>query len=151
MIKKQRWKITIIRQFIWVFSLLVLAGCFETRKDDKITFLIKTAKKTNHGTPLYVVLQETTMTQFLMQDYHEIAAQSFWNESDHPNLLKKVLIPDSTNKIVIPAPAKDKSLGVYFLFTNPGESWKYILNKPKAEKVKILLGEREYKSVNVFE
>lgn len=134
-----------------VVLLLGLTGCFETRSQDEITFLIRTTKSTNKGTPLYVVLKETNTAQFLMQDYHEIAAQSFWKECDTSNLVKKVLVPNSTNKITLPAPDKDKSIGVYFLFTNPGESWKYILNKPKAEKVKILLGENEYKSVNIFE
>lgn len=130
--------------------LACLTGCLETKKDDEVTFLIKTTRATNQGTPLYVVLKETNMAQFLTQDYHEIAAQSFWKENDTSGLVKKVLVPGATNKITLPAPGKDKSIGIYFLFTDPGESWKYILDRPKAEKVKILLGEREYKSVNVF-
>jgi type VI secretion system VasD/TssJ family lipoprotein len=130
---------------------LLLSGCLQTKKNEGITFLIRTTKTTNKGTPLYVLLKETSMAQFLTQDYHEIAAQTSWKEGDESNLVKKVLVPGTTNKITLPLPGKDKSVGVYFLFTNPGESWKYILDKPKAEKVKILLGEREYKSVNVFE
>lgn len=140
------------RKFLWIVPLLVfLSGCFQQKSEDMVTFLIKTTKNTNQGTPLYVVLKETNMAQFLTQDYHEIAAQSFWKEEDATGGMKMVLIPGSTNKISLPSPGKDKSVGVYFLFTNPGESWKYILDKPKAEKVKILLGEREYASVNVFE
>lgn len=140
-----------MRMKLFMSLLLILTGCLQTKNDDEVTFLIKTTKSTNQGTPLYVVLKETTMAQFLIQDYHEIAAQSFWKESDQPNLIKKVLLPGTTNKISIPLPGKDKSVGVYFLFTNPKESWKYILDKPKAEKVKILLGDQEYQSVNVFE
>lgn len=132
-------------------SFMCLSSCIQEKKGDEVTFLIKTTKETNQGTPLYVVLKETNMAQFLTQDYHEIAAQSFWKEEDGAGAVKMVLVPGSTNKVTLPAPGKDKSVGVYFLFTNPGESWKYILDKPKAEKVKILLGEREYKSVNVFE
>ena len=131
--------------------LLLLAGCLQTKNEDEVTFLIKTTKMTNQGTPLYVVIKETNMAQFLTQYYHQIAAQSFWKEDDATTLVKKVLVPGTTNKITLASPGKDKSLGVYFLFTKPGESWKYILNKPKSEKVKILLGETEYKSVNVFE
>ena len=140
-----------LRTAALVAALVSLTGCYEAKKEDEVTFLIKTTKETNQGTPLYVVLRETNMAQFLTQDYHEIAAQSFWKEENAPGTVKMVLIPGSTNKITLPSPGKDKSVGVYFLFTNPGESWKYILDKPKAEKVKILLGEREYKSVNVFE
>lgn len=136
---------------IFLVLLLALAGCLPTKNEDEVTFLIKTGKTTNQGTPLYVVIKETNMAQFLTQDYHQIAAQSFWKEEDTTTLVKKVLVPGTTSKISLPPPGKDKSLGVYFLFTQPGESWKYILNKPKAEKVKILLGEKEYKSVNVFE
>ncbi len=138
------------RSLMLIALLSLMTGCFEAKKDDEVTFLIKTTKATNQGTPLYVVIKETTMAQFLTQDYHQIATQSFWKE-DQSALVKKVLVPGSVSKITLPIPEKDKSLGVYFLFTNPGECWKYILNKPKAEKVKVLLGEREYKSINVFE
>ncbi len=140
-----------LRTLAFAAALASLTGCYEAKNEDEVTFLIKTTKETNQGTPLYVVLRETNMAQFLTQDYHEIAAQSFWKEESEPGTVKMVLIPGSTNKITLPSPGKNKSVGVYFLFTNPGESWKYILDKPKAEKVKILLGEREYKSVNVFE
>lgn len=142
-----------MKKNIFLALLILLGGCFgfEAKKDDEITFLIRTKKTTNEGTPLYVVLQETSMAHFLTEDYHEIAAQIFKNENNEKALVKRVLVPGSINKITIPNPGKDKSIGVYFLFTNPGESWKYILDKPKAEKVKILLGEREYRSVNVFE
>lgn len=139
------------RTLIWMLLLTSLTGCFEARNGEEVTFLIKTTKTTNHGTPLYVVVKETNMAQFLTQDYHEIAAQSFWKEDDKTSLVKKVLVPGTTNKITLPFPGKDKSLGLYFLFTDPGECWKYILNDPKAERVKILLGEREYKAINVFE
>jgi predicted component of type VI protein secretion system len=140
-----------MKPLVLIALLAFLTSCFEAKKDDEVTFLIKTTKSTNQGTPLYVVIKETNMAQFLTQDYHQIAAQSFWKEEDETSLVKKVLVPGTTNKITLQAPGKDKSLGVYFLFTSPGECWKYILNKPKAEKVKILLGDREYKSVNVFE
>lgn len=134
-------------------SLLFLTGCFESKKADDITLLVITTKATNRGTPLYVVIKETTMAKFLTQDYHEIASQSFWKEEEEAEqkVIKKVLVPGSTSKISLPIPAKDKSLGIYFLFTNPGECWKYILSKPKPEKVKILLGEQEYEAVNVFD
>lgn len=131
--------------------LMSLTGCLETKKNDEITLLVRTKKSTNAGTPLYVVIKETTMAKFLTQDYNEIASQSFWKEEESSNMVKKVLVPGTTNKITLPVPPKDKSLGVYFLFTNPGECWKYILSKPKPEKVKILLGEKEYEAVNVFE
>ncbi len=139
------------KTLFFLIALILCSGCFREKNADEVTFLIKTTKNTNQGTPLYVVLKETNMAQFLTQDYHEIAAQSFWKEEEEIGGTKMVLVPGSTNQIALPSPGKDKSIGVYFLFTNPGESWKYILDKPKAEKVKILLGEREYTSVNVFE
>lgn len=139
---------------IWILglfaSLLIVTGCFEAKKGEEVTFLIRTTPATNHGTPLYVVVKETTMAEFLTQDYHEIANQSFWKEENPSHLIKKVLIPGTTSKIKLDPPKGDKSLGVYFLFTNPGECWKYILDKPQSENVKILLGEEEYKAVNVF-
>ena len=86
-----------------------------------------------------------------MDDYHEIASQSFWKEASEHQLLKKVLIPGKTIKIDLPIAQKEKQIGLYFIFTNPGESWKCIIDNPQSKKVKILLGENQCEAINIYQ
>lgn len=127
----------------------LLAGCLQTKKSEEVTVQIRTTKGTNRGTPLYVVVKETTMSDFLMDDYHQIAAQSFWKEDEDNYLLKKMVVPGRTDKFLIET-SDGKSLGLYFIFTNPGACWKYFIDKPDSKKVKVLLGKDEYEAVNVY-
>lgn len=115
-----------------------------------MTFQIRTTSSTNQGTPLYVVIKETKMVNFLVEDYNKIATQSFWKDEDPSKLIKKVLVPGKTHKIKLKPSDPNQSVGIYFLFTNPGESWKYIIDQPKSQKVKVLLGKDEYEAINVF-
>ena len=62
--------------------MVCLTGCFQAQKTEEITLQIRTKKTTNHGTPLYVVVKETTMAEHLMTEYHQIATQSFWKEEE---------------------------------------------------------------------
>ena len=97
-----------------------------------------------------MIVKETTMAEYLIDDYHEVANQSFWKESEEKNLTKKVIVPGKTNKIVIDVQNKEKLMGLYFIFSNPGECWKYIIDQPQSKKVKVLLGENEYETINVY-
>jgi len=128
-----------------------ITGCFQTREDQSMTVQIRSSKKTNRGTPLYVIVKETTMADFLIDDYHEIATQSFWKEEDESKLLKKVLVPGKTDKLTVPLPGKEKAVGLYFIFTSPGECWKFIVDDPDSKKVKVLLGEDQYEAINVYQ
>ncbi len=127
----------------------LLAGCFQVQKGEDVTVQIRTTNATNRGTPLYVVVKETTMSDFLMDDYHQIATQSFWKEDEDNYLLKKMVVPGRTDKFLIEA-TDNNSLGIYFIFTNPGECWKYFIDKPASKKVKVLLGKDEYEAINVY-
>jgi len=128
-----------------------LTGCFQTKSTDSMTVLIRSTKHTNRGTPLYIVIKETSMADFLLDDYHKITTQSFWKEDDKDYLTKKVLVPGKTDKIKLDIPSNDKSVGIYFIFTNPGECWKYIVDQPQMKNVKILLGKDQYDAINVYQ
>lgn len=139
-----------MRFLIFLFPLLFLSSCFQTRGEDEMTVQVRTTRSTNRGTPLYIVIKETSMANFLIEDYHHIATQSFWKEEDPTNLTKKILVPGKTNKFNLPIP-NNKSVGIYFIFTNPGECWKYFIDQPQSKNVKILLGKDEYEAINVYE
>ena len=136
------------------FFLLLLpffASCTTQKKDETLTIQIRTTKKTKRGTPLYMIVKETSMAEYLLDDCHELATQSFWKESEEKHLTKKVIVPGKTNKMVIDVPNKERSMGLYFIFSSPGECWKYIVDKPQSKKVKVLLGEDQYEAINVYD
>lgn len=127
-------------------------GCLQLQKnEDVVTFQVRTTDKSNQGTPFYMIVKETSMTDFLMHDYNEIAKSLSQEKEDDPSCyVKECLHPGRTKKITVKPASPDKSLGVYFLFTHPKESWKCIINDPKSQNVKILLGENECQAVNIF-
>jgi hypothetical protein len=130
----------------------IFGGCMKpSGSTEKMTVHIRSCKNTNRGTPLYVIIKETTMVDFLIDDYNHIAAQSFWKEDNHGKLVKKILFPGKTDQIEVDIPNNDKSVGLYFIFTKPGECWKYYVDNPQSKKVKVLLGSDAYEAINVYE
>jgi len=132
-------------------SLLCLAGCFKSESDDAITFQIRTTESTNRGNPVHVVIKETSAIDFWIDGYPEISKLLWTEKEEDPSChFKDSVIPGKTAKIRIEKVAKDKSLGIYFLFTNPKESWKYLIPDPQSQNVKISLGEDECEAINIF-
>lgn len=112
---------------------------------------VRSSKHTNRGTPIYLVIKETSMADFLIDDYHQIATQSFWKEEHPHQLIKKVLVPGKTTRLTVDIANQEKSLGLYFIFTSPGDCWKYFVDHPRSKTVKVLLGENEYEAINVYD
>ncbi len=142
-----------MRALLFLFStLLLLVGCSSQKTEgNPITFQIRTTKETNNGTPLYMIVKETSTGEYLLDDYHELSSQEFWKESDEKVMTKKIIVPGKTNKIVVDTPKNAKSMGLYFIFSNPGECWKYIIDNPQSKRVKVLLGKDQYEAINVYD
>ncbi|MCB1116779.1 MAG: hypothetical protein KDK71_09950 [Chlamydiia bacterium] len=140
-----------MRLGICLLLFALVTSCTAQKQEETLTIQIRTTKSTNRGTPLYMIVKEATMAEYLLDDYHEIATQSFWKESEEKHLVKKVIIPGKTNKIVIDVPKKEGSMGLYFIFSNPGECWKYMIDQPQSKRVKVLLGEDQYEAINVYD
>lgn len=138
------------RLFLALIIAAILPGCFQMKGAESTTVQIRTKKTTNDGTALYVVIKESSMANFLMDDYDEIATQAFLKEDEKIYLTKTILVPGKTEKLKIPVIEKGKSIGIYFIFTNPGECWKCFVDNPQSKNVKILLGKDEYEAINVY-
>lgn len=133
-------------QFIVPFMIL-LTGC--TQRAETTTFQIKTVSATNQRTPFYVLFKATDLTHFLTDDYKKIANQRMLSAEDPAYLDSVFFVPGETKTITLENP-KNKAIGVYFIFTHPGEEWKYIAQEDAGKKIKILVGENEIKNVNSF-
>lgn len=112
------------------------------------TIEIQTTKSTNNGTPFYVLVKSTDFPNFLIDDYHKIAALVANPPADQTCFATACIVPGINQKVNIETPA-DKSVAVYCLFTNPGEGWKHIFElEGECQTIKIVLGENEIISIN---
>lgn len=137
-----------IKTVLKIASALLLGGCLTT-SDNATTFQVKTIETTNNGIPFYAVVKSTELSQFLGESYHKIATQTMLEDPESSSLETLCFIPGSTQTFKVPNP-DHKPLAIYFIFTHPGEEWKYLINEDNITKVKILLGENEIKSINKF-
>ncbi len=143
-----------MKLLLWMAPLILLMGCFSKTEDEKpvatkTVLQIRTSEETNQGTPFYVVVKSADYSQFLTDDYRKIATEAMVGDKDPSQLNATCFIPGETKTIEVEN-KDDKPVGVYFIFTHPGEEWKYLTDEKEGRKVKFLLGENEIKSVRAF-
>jgi hypothetical protein len=139
----------------WIVGLaaLVLCGCSSTSSSpaDAIfveTTLVFTSKKeTNGGRPFYSVVRSVDQATHLTDTYEAIAAKIFARPADSSVLLAKVIYPGIETEMTVDCPGA-LQLGVYFLFTEPGERWKMLKVQPLPSSVEIDLGTNDIVTID---
>lgn len=116
-------------------------------KPEMITFHFKPDDTTNDGQPVYVVIRTVNKKQFLIEDYDEIANAVYADPPDKNLLAWHTLLPGKKEKIQVEKP-EDAAIGVYALFTKPGENWKVMLKTPLESKYKLMLNQNVLRSKN---
>lgn len=102
---------------------------------------ITAGKDTNHGGPLYVVVRKIDGAGFLAEDYDAIADGLFREPSDPAVLRKAVVHPGEIVTLEADRDLKDgEILGVYFLFSVPGDDWRLAIQDRRVSQVRIVLG-----------
>jgi hypothetical protein len=98
-------------------------------------------KDTNQGGPLYVVVRHVDGAGFLAEDYDAIADGLFGEPRD-PAVLRKVIVrPGQVTTLVVERPlAEGEILGVYFLFSAPGDDWRMAIPDARTTGLKVVLG-----------
>ena len=121
------------------------AGCggaaAQVRKPAPVHLEITAGKDTNHGGPLYVVVRKLDQAGFLADDYDAIADRLFAEPGD-PSVLRKVIVRPG-QALTIDADrdlADGQILGVYFLFSVPGDSWRLAISDRAIQRIRIVLG-----------
>jgi hypothetical protein len=98
-------------------------------------------RDTNHGGPLYVAVRKLEQAGFLADDYDAIADKLFVEPRD-PSLLRKAIVRPG-NVLTVEADrtlADGEILGIYFLFSVPGDAWRLAVLDKKVRRVNIVLG-----------
>jgi predicted component of type VI protein secretion system len=125
---------------------LVVVGCGAappkpTPKEPPLEVQITAGRDTNHGGPLYVVVRKLEQAGFLADDYDAIADKLFVEPRD-PSLLRKAIVRPG-NVMTVEADrtlADGEILGIYFLFSVPGDAWRLAVLDKKIRRVHIVLG-----------
>lgn len=121
------------------------AGCggavAQVRKPAPVHLEITAGKDTNHGGPLYVVVRKLDQAGFLADDYDAIADRLFAEPRD-PSILRKVIVRPG-QALTVDADrelADGEILGVYFLFSVPGDRWRLAITDRAIQRIQIVLG-----------
>ena len=117
-----------------------LTGC----ASDTVRLRVQSTSQTNAGLPFYVVVRSADSGEFLTQSYDGIAASVFATPKDKSLLHAEVVYPGMEKEIEIAKP-EAQPLGIYFMFTKPGERWKTSRAQPLPSSVDIELDDSEIK------
>ena len=119
----------------WIVLLaatLTLSACGSTPKPVSSllrAMYIRPEGQLNEGRPLYVVVRTVDEQTFLTDTYGKISEMVTARPLDESVLKVILLWPGKKNEILVEV-APDKSVGVYGLFTQPGNQWKLFLQSP---------------------
>ena len=105
----------------------------------QITFVIRSTTATNNGQPFYVVIRSCNSGEFVTNSYESVAGSVFASPPDPDVLASREVLPGYERKIMVDKPESD-AVGVYCLFTEPGDEWKTMLPQPLESKYEVTLG-----------
>jgi hypothetical protein len=103
---------------------------------EQVTFFVAPDKSINDERPVYIVIRKVNKKNFLTESYDNIVDMVYAEPPDESLLSWHILMPGQNEKILVTKPDK-LSIGVYVLFTHPGEKWKMLLEKPLKSEYKI--------------
>lgn len=122
----------------FIGSLLVLGILFSIGGCKHLTLTIKSMPEANRGKPVYVMVRSVNAKEFLTESYHDVANLLFTDPPDASILAYRVILPGQKQKIRMEKPEKT-AVGVYCMFTEPGDQWKIILPQPLHFRYQITL------------
>ncbi len=100
--------------------------------------LVVTADKTaNNGQPVYLLVRTVNSSDFVSEDYQSVAGMVMRNPPDKTVLSTNLILPGKKTEIKFTKP-DNRSIGVYCMFTKPGQ-WKMFMQKPLKKKYKLIL------------
>ncbi len=109
-----------------------------------VPLVVRAAKDSNGGRPLYLLVRKTTQKSFIDDDYSAVARLVV--APDETVLEQIVVFPGQAYSIDVDVPKVPETIGVYALFTKAkGESWKVMFEK--TSKIEVTVGTTAIKRV----
>ncbi len=134
---------------VFAAALLAAAGCAMKTKPvsaPKINFTVKSTTAANEGKPFYIVIRSCNSKEFVTGGYDSVAGALFGDPPDKSIIAYHEVIPGYTLELTAEKPDTN-SIGVYCLFSDPGDEWKQLLPRPLEPRYKIDLGRNTIVSV----
>lgn len=121
------WRTGVVLSGLLWLSLSSCAHSEATSVKRRIVF--QPGPGTNSGRPVYVLVRTVNENEFLTDSYRRISGLVYPNSGD-PSVLKVLLVwPNRAQNVEVEVP-KEKSVGIYCIFTKPGDQWKLLLTEP---------------------
>jgi len=128
-----------LKLILLLLLILIFNSCALNKElPPQLTIIVKSNSGTNKGVPFHVALRTVDTQIFLTDSYQDIAQLIFSTPPDTSVLGTAAIIPGSTREISVNKP-EDMPVGIYCLFTEPGEEWKMMLSQPLHSKYTISL------------
>jgi predicted component of type VI protein secretion system len=124
-------KDTVLIAVIVIFLSVLTSGCgLGQKKDNSLTtFRVTSRPDTNDGRAVHAVISSVSPQQFLTDSYETIADRAYSNPPSEGIIRVFPVIPGEITTVKVPR-ERVNSVGVYFLFSKPGEQWKMLLSQP---------------------
>lgn len=134
-----------VRWGLIFLACLSLVGCSKFKATEETAFQIFVPKNANGGAPFHFFAQTTALGDFYLNDYTSIAKMAFeisTESSKEQRSERAMLIPGEIQTIRMKRENPNQPIGLYFLFTDPGEEWKVFFDQPSCKYYKVVLSER---------
>jgi len=118
----KRWRGILLAAMLW--------GCSHQEAATVPQSLVFRPQATsNNGRPVYVLIRVVSENEFLTDSYRKIAGLVYPSSTD-PSVLGVALVwPEREQTLKVEVP-KGKAVGIYAMFTRPGDQWKMLLGEP---------------------
>lgn len=111
------------------------------------TIKIKSSKTTNHGAPFYALVKATDFPTYMADNYVKISSEVAAPPEDLACFETFCIVPGKDQMITVETP-DISSIGIYFLFTDPGSIWKQLIELEEGRPViKIVLEDNKIASI----
>lgn len=104
---------------------LPLNACQEGQSGQSLVVDVRSAAGTNDGGVIHVLVRKTTAVDFEKEDYAAIV--DTLSATDSSTVCWRKMLPGSQQVFAITRPTEGSAVGIYFLFTHPGSSWKQLV------------------------
>lgn len=118
------WKIILL-----LMATLLAACSSDPKPPPLLTFNVRANIQTNNGDLFYFVVRSVNEKQFMLDSYQDIADKAFSSPPDPGVLGVFSIVPGTKQECAVNQPAQG-SVGLYFLYTQPGSQWKKMLSMP---------------------
>jgi hypothetical protein len=135
-----RIKVRTLGTLVVLLMIASIFGCAGNQflNQKNVTFCIQPDKRANNAQPFYIVIRDVDKKSFLIEEYDDIADLVYTDSPDEHFLTWHVVLPGRKEEITVEVSGKS-DLGIYSMFTQPGENWKMMFERPLEPEYDIII------------